>query len=245
MGTLFLGSFLFKTYFFMKKIFYILSCVLFISSCKEHKLTNYNIAFQDKDCNIYLDKDKKYTISVESLESSDMIFVMLLSQGKYERHKNNLLLCDDEGFEMSFKIKKNKLSPNKSFAFMRGYDLESRYIHKDDACFYNYDSAYIKRKIKKINEFKNLSSSENGFYCGMYESVGYVDGSININENGTFEIAYKDLLLSKGEWKIEDNMLYLYDLDLSYQHEIIINGKTLMFKKSFGDFDSVVFKLYE
>ena len=229
----------------MRKIFYILLCIMFVSSCKEHQLSNYGIEFQDKNCKICLDKNNNYTISVESLESSDMIFVMLLSQGKYERHKNNLLLCDDEGFEMSFKIKKNKLSPNKSFAFMRGYDQVTRYIHKDDACFYNYDSAYIKRKIKKINEFKNTSSSKNGFYCGMYESVGYVDGSININENGTFEIAYKDLLLSKGEWKIEDNMLYLYDLDLSYQHEIIINGKTLMFKKSFGDFDSVVFKLYK
>lgn len=52
------------------------------------------------------------------------------------------------------------------------------------------------------------------------------------------------MLLSKGEWEIEDNILYLYDLDLSYRHEIIINGKTLIIKKSFGDFEAYEFELY-
>ncbi len=56
----------------MRKILYILLCIMFVSSCKEHKLSNYGIEFHDKECKIYLDKDKNYTISVEGQESQDM-----------------------------------------------------------------------------------------------------------------------------------------------------------------------------
>ena len=227
----------------MKKIFYILLCTMFVSSCKEHILSNYGIEFHDKECKIYLDKDKNYTISVEGQESQDMIFVMFLSYGKYERHNNNLLLYDDEGFEMSFKIKENRLSPKESFAFMKGNEMESRYIHPDEAYLYRYDSAHLERKAQIINDFEN-SSIGGTFKCGTYNHNGG-RSSIKINEDGTYQFIYKDLLLSKGKWEIEDNILYLYDLDLSYRHEIIINGKTLIIKKSFGDFESYKFEFYE
>ena len=227
----------------MKKIFYILLCIMFVSSCKEHQLSNYGIEFQDKNCKICLDKNNNYTISVESFESSEMIYIMFLSYGKYECHNNNLLLYDDEGFEMSFKIKENRLSPKESFSFMKGNEMESRYIHPDEAYLYRYDSAHLQRKTRIIEDFENLSLS-NTFYCGTYNNNGG-RSSININEDGTYQFIYKDLLLSKGEWEIEDNILYLYDLDLSYRHEIIINGMTLMIKKSFGDFESYKFEFYE
>ena len=212
----------------MRKIFYILLCIMFVSSCKEHQLSNYGIEFHDKECKIYLDKDKNYTIIVEGQESQDMIFVMFLSYGKYE---------------MSFKIKENRLSPKESFAFMKGNEMESRYIHPDEAYLYRYDSAHLERKTQIINDFEN-SSIGGTFKCGTYNHNGG-RSSIKINEDGTCQFIYKDLLLSKGKWEIEDNILYLYDLDLSYRHEIIINGKTLIIKKSFGDFEAYEFELYE
>lgn len=171
-----------------------------------------------------------------------MIYIMFLSRGRYERYMNNLLLYDDNGFEMSFKIKENALSPKKSFAFMKGNEMESRYIHPDEEYLYKYDSMCLEKKTRIINDFENLSLS-NTFYCGTYNNNGG-RSSININEDGTYQFIYKDLLLSEGEWEVEDNILYLYDLDSSYRHEIIINGKTLMIKKSFGDFEAYEFELY-
>lgn len=216
---------------------------MFVSSCKEHQLSNYGIEFQDKNCKIYLDKNNNYTISVESFESSEMIYIMFLSRGRYERYINNLFLYDDKGFKMSFKIKENRLLPKESFPFMKGNEMESRYIHPDEAYLYRYDSAHLERKTQIINDFENSSIGDT-VKCGTYNHNSG-RSSININEDGTYQFIYKDLLLSEGEWRVEKNILYLTDANLSYQHEIIINGKTLMIKKSFGDFEAYKFEFYE
>ena len=206
---------------YMKKniLILLLSLVCFSSCSKwkgywiEEELPQLDrLGYFDKshvDCAIYLSKDSFYITIPGGMD--DIFFEEPIAYGEYSRTGKELYLHDSmNGVETI--LEKNglrSLTVLISFPFLTGKHFKRFKLEKD--YLENFIPIYgedAKTRIAKYNEeHPEPFELQMGKYFATGSSQEYL---LELHKAGEYRLRYYNLLLSKGFWKREGNVLHLY-----------------------------------
>lgn len=174
---------------------------------------------QSKYCSIYLYNDGTYDIKLIDFLTIDMIFYDLLSHGTYKLNKGSLFLSDrSNNLEMIFQKKEESLIPVNSFLF-----LINTVFHKDEYIPDKKVSSDITIKTlnQKIIPFKEQDSCRPFSLTGMYYGGYGYRLILFTSTSNKYELWYRDLLFSAGNWSKDGNLLKMND---QYLNDTLIMG---------------------
>lgn len=194
----------------------------------------FSVQSTEWGCQCYLcfPTDNEYYIELDSRDGDDQIFVLMLSEGKYEMNGKALTTTDDfYGFTMRFLLEGETLKVINSFPFLQNKVFTLDYFNSWEvpvhiSCSYN--------QIKEERESYNISHPKDFiFSSGKYvSSFGH---SVELFEDNSFKVEYKGCLLSQGEWKRNKNEIQLFDPLNPNSYFLLINECGLESKFLPGD----------
>ena len=222
----------------MKK--YILIFVLILlqfKSLNSQTIASYMLFIKSYGVHINLFDTNKYILSLTIALSLDDISEYDLSYGTFTEEGNKLILKDKiNGSEINLLKEDNDLLTDKGLV-----------------CFNNQSFIYTNNLFLFSNNYKELDSIANLKYkeiihnnescninVGKYSS-DKAKYEININSNKKYEYKIDDVIISKGNYKINGNTLYFYDEYLWYTFKAEIIKDTITNSNLPGYFDNIKF----
>ncbi len=224
----------------MKKAFFLL--VIFnivflgIAQCPLSGST-YELDWKEErfSCGILFINGSEYYIDLSYYATDDIVYSLVLSYGNYITEGSLVKMMDKRfGYEMYMKSNGNKLEVKKGFSFMNNrcfsYDKLS---YKDDIPITNHkDSAALseerQRYVEKHTDLLPLP-------IGLYGSDSPFEYKLSLQEQQFYQLSYFDIILSKGQWKREGNILQLFDTTLNCTFHLLIGDGVLISKLLPGD----------
>lgn len=186
-----------------------------------------------------------YYIEVSSQETEDIVYVVVLSYGKYKVEDGRLVLMDAlHDYQMEMTLADETLLIQKGFEFMKGKCFVrngTSYRTNIPGIDENINKANIQeerdRYIVQNNELHNLT-------YGRYKAMKF-QFFLDLDENKTYTycFGYKGCSLSKGTWERNGNVLYLYDASLDCTFYLLIGDDNRLISKSLPGSNGNVFKM--
>ena len=179
-------------------------------------------------CGLYLVDDGSYYIDVEP--RVEHWVALLPSFGQYTETASRIYLHDDMNhFEIVLKKSSpKKLKVVKGFCFMKGASFE---LFRSQPCDRNMAYPYPGHAVLEslAEDYRSNDSIVNSMPLGEYRTRKHVDPaySISLLSNGTYYLKYRNVVLSKGNFNRENNLLLLWDRDLDATFPMLINDKEL------------------
>ena len=181
--------------------------------------------------------DDEYYMELSYNATEDIVYSLVLSYGNYFV-KDSLVKLKDKIFGceifLSFNNKSNFLEVKKGFAFMsnRCFNYYGK-SYEDDILITNHkDSAALseerQRYVEKHTDLLPLS-------IGLYGSDSPFEYKLSLQEQQFYQLSYFDIILSKGQWKREGNILHLCDTTLNCTFHLLIGDGVLISKLLPGD----------
>ena len=199
-----------------------------------------NIESEQVNCELNISPDSTYEIQLCFQETEDMVYCAVLSYGHYSYTNEQLVLHDDYyNFDWNIFIRdKTLIKVNQGYAFLDGkrivdYQNENVRILPPSE---NYQNA-IKSAIYR---FKAQQDNPQ-LIPGQYEDQNqrYL---LKIENDGSYLLFLKDMLLSKGSWNRQNNDLIFNDDDLNHNFTMAIGNRTLLSMGIPGEFGGTMFK---
>ena len=226
----------------MKK--YILIFVLILlqfKSLNSQTIASYQLSINFYGVHIHLFDTNKYILSITIGSPLDDISRYDLSYGTFTKDGNKIILKDKiNGSEINL-IKENISVSN---------DLLT---DKGLVCFNNEPFIYTNSlftfsdNYKKLDSIANLNYKEiiqNSESCNINEGKYSSDKGnfeIKINSNKKYEYKIDNIIISKGNYVINGNIINFYDEYLRYTFKAEINKDTITNSNLPGYFDNIKF----
>ncbi len=184
-----------------------------------------------------------YYIEVSSQETDDIVYVVVLSYGKYKFKDGRLVLIDAlHDYQMEMALADDTLLLQKGFGVMKG------------KCFVRNGTSY-RTNIPGINENINKANIQeerdqyivqnkelHNLTYGRYKAMKFAF-YIDVDENNTYCFGFSDCPLSKGTFKRNGNVLNLYDASLDCTFYLLVGGDNRLISKSLPGSNGDVFKM--
>lgn len=191
--------------------------------------------------------DRQYYMDIVVHETSDILDVRTMSIGQYSVKGKEISLKDKiYNFQMELVIINDSLKMEKSFCFLKDktFNFKSTYVDKLPFNWLkDYDSVSIE---KERVEYKIQNPKIYSLAYGDYFSVKCIQCALRycltINEDNTYRIYFRDLLISEGFWEREGVELILNDTSLKQRFYMMIGNRVLISKLLPGDYESVILK---
>ena len=186
-----------------------------------------------------------YYIEVCSQETDDIVYVVVLSYGKYKMADGRVVLMDAlHDYQMEMALADETLLIQKGFGFMKG----KRFVLYGTS--YRTDIPGIDENINKANiqEERDRYIVQNkelhNLTCGRYKAIKF-QFFLDLDENKTYTycFGYKGCSLSKGTWERNGNVLNLYDPSLDCTLYLLIGDDNRLISKSLPGSNGNVFKM--
>lgn len=187
------------------------------------------------ECNIYFFKSGSYYIELSENVTSDINESLVLSYGKFSLTNNEVMLVDKvHNYKMQLIINNKTLIVKKAFGFI----INKRFVYYNSIT--NNEPKFLSSKIDSLmlqeerKSYKKTHITLAPLNFGVYENEqGF---KLNIQQNNKYKLEFKNIILSEGEWRRDDNELELKDLNLNHSFYILINDKMLISKLLPGDY---------
>lgn len=222
----------------MKIITLIISLIIYTIGFAQSQITGiYSIDrfVENLECNIYFFKSGSYYIELTENVTSDINESLILSYGKFSLTNNEITLIDKvQDYKMQLTIDNNTLIVKRAFGFI----LNRRFVYyniitSSEPKFLssNLDAHMLKVERKSFSK-THLTLAPLNF--GIFENEqGF---KLNIQKNNKYKLEFKNIILSEGEWRRDDNELKLKDINLNHSFYVLINDKMLISKLLPGDY---------
>ena len=197
-------------------------------------------------CFIEFINSDDYYIEVSSQETDDIVYVVVLSYGKYKIEDGRLVLMDAlHDYQMEMVLADDTLVLQKGFGFMKG------------KCFVRPGTSYrtdipggIDENLNKANiqEERDRYIVQNkelhNLTYGRYKAMKF-QFFLDLDENKTYTycFGYNGCPLSKGTWERNGNVLNLYDASLDCTFYLLIGDDNRLISKSLPGSNGNVFKM--
>lgn len=197
----------------------------------------YSMDMDQKLYSCYVDfiNDNDYYVEVTNQATEDIVYVVVLSYGKYKMDDNQLVLFDELiDYQLILSYSNDTLFVQKGFEFMN----EKFFVYSDNPCKTNIpvSNAISKDSIQGERESYNKDNRQLfDLQFGTYKSMRFVF-YFSLNEDKTYSYSFRDCPLSNGTWERNGNVLSLYDpsLDCTY-YLLVANDNKLISKLLPGD----------
>lgn len=166
-------------------------------------------------------------------DADDFVYTIVLSSGRFTKDSNMIILKDDvEKYTMVFNLENARLIAEQSFGLLKNVALcylntiEESHVRER---FKDYDYYFSEVECEEYNnEHRQEIPLKFGFYGDKYEtSLLY---NYRVNDDSTFSITYKKIVISEGTWSRNNNVLILTDKDLLFPSYLLIGEDCLMSK---------------
>ena len=189
------------------------------------------------DCNIYLFKNNSYYIELSENVTSDIIESLVLSYGKFSLTNNEVTLIDKvHNYKMQLILDNNVLIVKQAFGFItnKRFSCYSPNYHTGIPCS-NINALFLQEERDK---YKKAHIPLVPLNIGIFENEqGF---KLNIQQNNKYELEFKSIILSEGEWCRDGNELELKDLNLEHSFYVLISDKMLISKLLLGDYKGLL-----
>ena len=217
--------------------------LLFICSENQHFLTGkyqINIESEQVNCELNISPDSTYEIQLCFQETEDMVYCAVLSYGHYSYTNEQLVLHDDYyNFDWNIFIRdKTLIKVDQGYAFLDGKRIVD---YQNENVRILPPSEIYQNAIKSaINRFKAQQDNPQ-LIPGQYEDQNqrYL---LKIENDGSYLLFLKDMLLSKGSWNPQNNDLIFNDDDLNHNFTMAIGNRTLLSMGIPGEFGGTMFE---
>ena len=197
---------------------------------------HFSCCLEFVDCN-------DYYIEISWQATEDIVYVVVLSYGKYKIEDGRLVLMDAlHDYQMEMVLADNTLLLQKGFGFMEG------------KCFVLHGTSY-RTNIPGINENINKANIQeerdqyivqnkemHNLTYGKYKAMKFAF-YLDVDENNTYCFGFSDCPLSKGTYKRNGNVLNLYDPSLDCTFYLLIGDDNRLISKSLPGSRGNVFKM--
>jgi hypothetical protein len=230
----------------MKKL--ISSLLLYSLMTMAHgQLAGVYVADFTKKVEYYLrfSNDGQYYIDIIEHLTNDILDKRTMSIGYYIVDGKMVNLKDKvHNFQMQLNIDNDSLKMIDSFYLLKGKSFGFRSTYVDAFTLdwlKNFDSISVEkdRAKYKIKNYK-LFPLANGIYLSNKCVQCEFEYRLMINKDSTYNLYFKDLLISEGTWKRKGVELILYDTSLKHQFHLMIGHRVLISKLLLGDYESTV-----
>ncbi len=194
-------------------------------------------------CFIEFINSDDYFIEVSSQETDDIVYVVVLSYGKYNIEDGRVVLKDAlHDYQMEMVLADETLLIQKGFGFMKGKCFmfpEASYRTDIPGIDENINKANIQEERNRYNvqnkELHNLT-------YGRYKALKFAF-DLAVDENNTYCFGFRDCPLSTGTFKRNGNVLNLYDPSLDCTFYLLIEDDNSLISKSLPGSNGNVFKM--
>lgn len=195
----------------------------------------YSMDMDQKLYGCYVDfiNDNDYYVEVTNQATDDIVYVVVLSYGKYKMHDNQLILLDELlDYQLILTYSNDTLYVQKGFEFMK--DEYFVYSEKSSEKEIPVSNTLNKDSIQEERENYN-KDKQFDLQFGTYKSMRFVF-YFSLNEDNTYSYSFRNCPLSNGTWERNGNVLSLYDpsLDCTY-YLLVANDNKLISKLLPGD----------
>lgn len=190
---------------------------------------------ENVECNIYFFKTSSYYIELTENITSDINESLVLSYGKYSLTNNEVTLIDKvHNYKMQLVVDNKTLIVRQAFGFI----INKRFVYYNSITSSepkflssNIDALMLQEERKR---YKKAHVTLFPLNFGVFDNEqGF---KLNIQQNNKYKLEFKNIILSEGEWRRDDNELELKDLYLKHSFYILINDKMLISKLLPGDY---------
>ena len=194
-------------------------------------------------CFIEFINSDDYYIEVSSQATDDIVYVVVLSYGKYKIEDGRVVLMDAlHDYQMEMLLVDETLLIKKGFGFMKG----KRFVLHGAS--YRADIPGIDKDINKANiqeerDRYNVQNKElHNLTYGRYKAIEFAF-DLEVDENNKYCFGFRDCPFSKGTFKRNGNVLNLYDPSLDCTFYLLIGDDNRLISKLLPGSRGNVFKM--
>ena len=202
----------------------------------------YSFDTPDKiiDCNIYFFKSGNYYIEVNENITSDMNESLVFSYGTFVVNGSVVKLLDKvNNYTMELILDNKELVVKKSFNWLLSKHFTfSGSISNSEPKFITSKFDTLETQLERKN-YKRLNKNLFSFDLGTYKNKqGFC---LNIQQNNSYKLVFKNIILSEGQWFREGNELSLFDITLKHSFYLLIDNQKLISKFLPGEYKGSLF----
>lgn len=206
---------------------------------------SYEMEMEQEQLSCFLEfiNSDDYYIEVSSQETEDIVYVVVLSYGKYKIEESRVVLMDAlHDYQMEMVLSGETLLMQNGFGFMKG------------KCFMLPGASYrtyipgIDEDINKVSiqeerdRFIVQNKKLHDLTYGRYKALKFAF-YLDVDENNAYCFGFRDCPLSTGTFKRNGNVLNLYDPSLDCTFYLLIGYDNSLISKSLPGSNGNVFKM--
>ena len=220
----------------LKKVLFFIIALVSLNGFAQQQVAgkHYEMEMEQERLSCYLDfvDNDDYYIEISCQEAIDIVYVDVLSYGKYKIEDRNVVLMDAlHEYQMEMTLADDTLLLQKGFGFMEGknYVFQGVSSRTDIPVATTLNKANIQEERDRYNvqnkELHNLT-------YGRYKAIKF-QFFLDLDENKTYKycFGYKGCPLSKGTWERNGNVLNLYDPSLDCTFYLLIEDDNRLISK--------------
>lgn len=197
----------------------------------------YNLDWNEEgfSCDILFINGSEYYIDLSYYATDDIVYTLVLSYGNCITEGSLIKMTDKRfGYEMLMECDEDCLKVKKGFSFMNNRCLNyNGWSYTNDVPIANHkDSVALsedrQRYVEKHADLLPLP-------IGLYASDSPFNYKLSLREQQVYQLFYYDIVLSKGQWKRDGNILQLYDTALNCTFHLLVGNGVLVSKLLPGD----------
>lgn len=200
-----------------------------------------DIGSKTVDCKLVLSSDNSYMITLSFLETEDILFNAVLSQGHYSIIGNQLTLHDDYyNYDWIIAMNNNKILVVQGYAFLNNKKIVDYW--EDSVIIHSPDEDFLNRNRSSLKLFIRSQQGNPLVIPGQYEDINqhYL---LTLNNDGEYQLYIKDILVSEGNWNQHNSTLMLNDIRLNYSFSMAIGNGELRSIGIPGEFGDTKFEI--
>lgn len=186
-------------------------------------------------CGILFINDSEYYIDLSYYATEDIVYTLVLSYGNYITESSLVKMTDKRfGYEMLVECNEGCLKVKKGFSFMSNRCFNySGWSYTNDVPITNHEDsvALLEERQKYVEKHSDLLPLP----IGLYASDSPFAYKLSLQEQQVYQLCYYDIVLSKGKWKRDGNILQLHDTALDCTFHLLIGVNVLVSKLLPGD----------
>ena len=186
-------------------------------------------------CKIYFFKSGNYYIDLSETITSDIVESFILSIGKFSLTNNEVELIDNvHNYKMQLVVDNKTLIVKQAFGFLKNkrFVFHNSYTGRELKFISTFKDALTLQEERK--SYKRLRKTLIPLNFGVFEDEqGF---KLNIQKNNMYKLEFKNIILSEGEWRRDNNVLELKDIHLKHSFYVLIYYKMLISKLLPGDY---------
>lgn len=191
-------------------------------------------------CELLIGTDHTYEVRLSVLDTEDIVWCAILSNGHYSSSKDNLLLHDDHySFNWELSISDNLVNVSHGYCFLNKKRILS--YQKENVDILPPNKEYLNRINTQIEKYIVQQDNPHVELC-QYEDRNH-HYTLAIENNGGYHLYLKDILVSEGKWSQQDNILVLHDMQLDHDFTMAVGNRTLLSIGIPGEFGGTMFEI--